>query len=262
VRTSKHLSPQSKNQTADPAAINWAARVAKRRNDAFVSLCLGPLLHSAETDFNVLSLPAADWLWERQLAEQWDSKFFRFQGVEKQPDIREAAETKATYLNSEPSVNAFYDILPEPSLKSALLKAERCFDIIYADYMGAWGVDKFDDVEVIFGQKLLNPFGCLVMTLSLVRNASPLFSELQDYARGDFEIAVIDDREHCRTMGFLPDSSVTSMSRGIPRAVIEQAAAAGVRLKLIMGHIYYNVYEHQGGIRLAPEISLCFRHEI
>jgi hypothetical protein len=250
------------SKVADPAQIDWAARSAKRRNDHFIDMCLSPLLSTPSDKFDVLSLPGGKWLWEQHLAQWWGKKFFHFQGVERFPALRRQAAGFADTLNELPGTNAYHEILEETLWKAALKNTEKQFDIIYADYMGAWGVDKLNDVEIIADRALLKPFGCLVITLSLARNASPLFSEIQAYARGDFECMVVDDRAHLRTLGLMQPSSVTDMSTGIPRMVVETAAERGLRLEPVMAHIYYNTYETAGADRLAPEISLSFRHAV
>jgi hypothetical protein len=245
---------------ADPAQIDWAARAAKRRNDGFLDICLSPLFNIPSSTYEVLSLPGPKWLWEQHVAESWPKKFFHFEGVERASALHDRARSYSVALNDMPGMNGFFDLLTVRSLKSALKTTKKQYDIIYADYMGAWGMDKLDDVEIICKRGLLKTFGCLVLTLSLVRNASPLFSEVQAYARGDFECAIIDDREHLRALGLLPPSSVSSMSQGIPHMVTATAASHSMRLEPVAGHVYYNAYEHEGGLRLAPELSLVFRN--
>ena len=244
--------------------MNWNNRQTKRKNDALLESYMLPLWNSGREQIDVLSLPAEEWLWERGIALKHPDQNFVFSGIEANRKVHRRQVLCAERLNYEQYDygNATFIAMPEPTkwfnaLSMAAVDPDLQFDIIYADYMGAWAGPKLHDLVMMFSEKLLKPGGYFLMTLSMTRDGYNNFARKMaiQYGKLFHDIPVIDDRSDWRESG-TPQSTVVQRARGIAAYVRDLARKYGQTVQILPPHVYYNTTESG---RSYPEIGFCFR---
>jgi len=237
--------------------IEWATRIYKRRNDQLLGYYLHPLLTGLKPSLRMLSLPAKEWIFEKFLADLMPSMKFEFVGLEHDPKLasvmikqaRSLSEhhTNAVFLGTCDSVKSY--------LKEGSARDMADFDIIYLDYMGPWSNDRKVELDLLLKGRRVNRGGYLILTLSLNRTQPHHINELRDYAAGDHDIMVLDDRRDQRSASrYAFSSRPPAFATGVACWIQRKAEEHGVILRAFPPHIYYNL----DGRSPSPELSLCF----
>jgi hypothetical protein len=232
----------------DVTKARWDSRAAKRFVDELTFRAMAPWAMTGPKLKRILSLPAADWLWERSFTTTFPKNWATFVGVEKsQPVWR---KMKATAENQS-TVNRNHQFVPCPratDMAKFLAETPEKYDMIYLDWMGTWSVAKERQLISIFKRRLLNKGGLLRMTMALDRGKKSIWAP---YCEEDSAIMGFQDLRGVNTP--LPEWKVY----GIPRMIMNTAEDLGVKLKLISA-IAYTSREHPLK-KGTPESSFIFR---
>jgi hypothetical protein len=255
---------------------DWDKNETKRQNDCYLNRFIAPLMyHLRDVDraANVLSLPAARWSWEQNLANFFPNNKFNFFGCERNRIFFSMAQSLSIDLNRiyKKRVN-FQMANTARDIKFALadsptmgLKNTGPFDIVYIDHMGFPCPKKFQDIYTLYS----NPKNCgsrsiFIMTLGLKLRQSKSFCEklLCKWSKNKElmnEVHVDDDHFYQRNI-----DKKTYSSDIVP---LVQAIALEVKfiaenicnipfIQIHNPHIYYG--PTQGGKNSVTQVSFCF----
>lgn len=254
---------KSKNES-----ISWKQRTDKRMNDLFLNKYFIPIMRSKQ-EVNVLSMPAARWLWERSLIDFFPDNKFKFLGVERNPEIYSLAKSTAYQLNYQNKKRARFSMAKSVGqLGEAIKRADgtgipedSVFDIIYADYMGTWTRDKLDDIHAIYS----NNYNCprkstFVMTLSLcTRNTVDFCNETVRFGQSipdAQKVDIDDDHIHRRISKKTYSEDVFPLVQSIAAKVMAVGMEYGKLIKAHPPHIYYG--PRGIFVNCLPQVSFCF----
>jgi len=169
----------------NPTLLDWKSRPKKRENDDVNSSLMGPLM-ATRKNIQCLTLPAKDWIFEKQLARKFSHNQFLFQGIERDPIVHGASWNSIAKSSSWPQ-NAI-GILPEHPLAVAEFidqlpgeQLEIPYDLVYLDWMGIWSKEKRHAVNLLFERNAFAPHSFFCMTLGTGRS-TPLIESMNGYA--------------------------------------------------------------------------------
>jgi len=165
--------------------IEWETRQDKRLNDALMNDNLyRSLILKKDKPVQILSLPAAKWIWETSLSQAFEDIKFSFLGIEENPPVHKQMKLNAEYNNKIYAKKCRFQTTPSPfSLLHYFKMSKTSFDIIYLDWMGTWSQEKKEQVSLIFKKDLIRPRGFFIFTLMYGRGYSETNKELEKYSR-------------------------------------------------------------------------------
>jgi hypothetical protein len=224
--------------------------VPKRMNDGSIFSRIEPSYRRRGKDspISVLSLPAAEWAWEKGFMSAFPEKRFKFVGVESNEEVYRKMVKNAISLKEDSKVRRrarFY--YPEKAMD--MLSFLRFYtglksDFIYLDWMGTWANDKEEQLDLIFQHKMFYPGCFLSITISLGRGQTKTNQKLYMYT----DMYSPFTRYFKYERG---DMLYKSKSLGVTNYIWNRAKKFGVE----MSYVYHNKYD---SLR-APEISLVYQ---
>ena len=114
--------------------LNWESRCCKRAQDERVNA----LLDIPPGLVSMLSLPASGWCYEKQLAKAYPDIYWRFTGLEYDPQV-------FAHMQTPPTANAMFEA-KHMSVQAAMEVLEP-HDIVYLDYLGGWSESVEADIR-------------------------------------------------------------------------------------------------------------------
>ncbi len=237
-----------KSQTADPSKMSWDKRAAKRFVDEIVFRAMEKDFVGKRKVHHILTLPAADWTWEREFALTFYKTKAVFTGVERDAEVHKGMCKQAKRHNVAHDIHVFNPVLKPIELNQFLLATPQEFDMIYLDWMGTWCEEKFKQLHTLLQRNLVKPGGLMRLTLSLNRGKKDVWAPLCDTS------PIITGVQDLRCGGKeLPEWKVF----GIPGLIVETAANYGYQARLLSNLVYNS---RSGALaRATPEISMLFR---
>ena len=233
--------------TLPPAELNWEeGRHAKRYSD---DLCHREMRNwvEARKHVRVLSLPASNWIWEKNFSTRYPSKSLEFVGLEADPKVHAAQRAKLRELQTSRhsfrvmglpiSVGNYIDYWNTVDLVP--------FDMIYLDYMGNWGESKCEDITRILESGMLAKKGYLRVTLTATRGDGARWNNACD---PEPRMEVTDMRP---SKVDLPNWIL----QGVPNLIAVTAEVCGRVAQPCFGHVYHSF----NGRRAAPEYSFLMK---
>ena len=168
--------------TLPPAELNWEeGRHAKRYSD---DLCHREMRAWVEGRAHVrtLSLPAANWIWEKSFSNRYPDQRLEFVGLEADPEVHGRQRAKLRQLQT--GRHAFR-VMGRPTSVAQYIDYWRVvdqvpFDMIYLDYMGNWGDSKCEDITRILESGMLAPNAYLRVTLTATRGDGAKWDQICD----------------------------------------------------------------------------------
>lgn len=256
----------------DPGAIDWSKREDKRVNDASLMCLMKPSIE-AHKYLNCLSFPADQWIFEQGAARFYPGIKHKFIGVERDPTVNKRAAHLAGKLMADPKDgrNFTMEMLPsEISFRRALtmplelssMGPDEPFNLVYADYMGAWSPEKFEDICFLLDNDRVFPkLGTFVMTLSLGHNRSPkrleaieLGMDLPQHQR----VHINDNNALSRLKKGRPSAErLHALVHGIVQTIVNLAEDYDKEVKAHPVNIYYNP-RSTNGAKMYAEGSFSF----
>lgn len=244
----------------DPTKLNWVNRSCKREQDVKLNARIMPLVDDIEGPITFLSLPAANWAFENQLAGVHLERQFKFYGVEENLQVYNRGIVQADSLTSlyskeaggagtefhmlhHGTTNSFLDSHPVDS-----------FDVVYMDYFGTWSQDKKDDMVRIARGRICG--SVLVVTVGLLRGSALTYAEIKEYVR--YNDKTIVDFYEINTRCKLEEGSPTwSKVYGIPNCIVDIFEQEGAYCKCVGVNIY-DSWSQSNPDRFSPEMNLIF----
>lgn len=233
------------NQTVDPAALNWFNRAAKRHADELSFRAMAHWIVNKKSA-SVLSLPASDWIWERQYVDNFPDAKVQFLGLEQNEEVWDRMGWAATKLNQLNDRHEFITTDAPCSFMDFARHTDRKFDVIYLDWMGTWSKDKLKQINIMFDKDMLKNDSIFRLTLGLNRGHPKSWEDLGD-VEGDFHIVDIRGGG-----GELPSWK----THGVPALVEAVGHDFGRPTKLIAAHVYSSFHTRKAAV---PEIVFTFR---
>jgi hypothetical protein len=232
----------------DPNLTMWNKRAAKRFVDEQVFRCITQWQMTRKI-CNVLSLPAKEWLWERDFAVSFPNMRANFYGIERNTEVLETMRKTSQNLNKLHTHHKFLPVDQPIDALQFLQTTNDVYDFIYLDWMGTWSTEKFKQIQAVLDRDVLRKGGFLRLTMALGRGkAARWASRLPDY---DQEICGVQDMR--AGGGILPEWKVY----GIPGLIMQEAKLRGVKLKMVsnIAYISRNIPTERG----TSEMSVMFR---
>lgn len=232
----------------DVTKARWDSRAAKRFVDELTFRAMAPWALTGPKLKRILSLPAADWLWERSFTTTFPKNWATFVGVEKSAPVWSKMKATAKNLSKISQNHQFVSCPKATDVADFLIKTPEKYDMIYLDWMGTWSAAKELQLISVFERRLLNKGGLLRITMALDRGKKSIWAP---YCEEDGAIMGFQDLRGVKSP--LPEWK----AYGIPRMIINTADDLGVKLKLISA-IAYMSREHPLK-KGTPETSFLFR---
>lgn len=213
--------------------FEWGSRFAKRYIEDLCFRSMASWVRSRPS-LNILSLPAAEWLWERSFSAVFPGGEKKFFGIE-----RDAA----VYAKMSDISNQQLFLYPDHELipfgnqsfleltRSFHRETDVAFDMIYLDWMGAWSQEKQKQITRMFDKAMLAPDSMFRFTIALNRDKPAEWEDLINVERSS--ISVVDIRGGGEPLA-------DWRTYGIPALVAAIGADFGYKVKPITVHVYYN----------------------
>ncbi len=241
-------------KNANPADLNWFKRAAKRHADELCFRAMGPWVSSAPNGMisRILTLPAGNWLWEKMFTDVFPHRKLVFTGIEQNDKVFAEMKKMGGRLSAL-SADHTFEAFQKPISFAEYMKFWKTFDggkfdMIYLDWMGTWGKDKYAQIEQIFEQDMLTKDSLLRFTIGLNRGHPKAWADLNDVADDSFHIVDIRGGG-----GPLPKWKM----HGIPALIETVGADYGRKVKMVTAHVYSSY--HDGNRAAVPEVSFLFR---
>jgi hypothetical protein len=176
--------------TTNRTYLNWLTRMAKREADSLVFRCLASWALT-EGKKRILTLPGAEWLWEREFLQYYPDYPIEFLGLESNSRIAKRMRDAVAFspaprphkFNPHPQNLSFEDYAESFKPK------DGAFDMIYLDWRGAWGEDKLNQLRLLFLRGMLKAGGYFRFTVCLtpgkLSRAEHFDDEQQSFHFGD-----------------------------------------------------------------------------
>lgn len=239
---------------AETSLLDWSGREEKRHADSIVFQQLNAWF-AKQTKRHILSFPAEAWWWERALLNKFPKYHKTLVGLEsnwkvwcqmrkfaeenhvRQPHVLKPCDSYMTFRQYAQS------FVPGES---------KPFDMIYLDWMGTWGMEKYWDIQALFEQQMFkngtgHEYSVLRFTTAMTRGWPGKWQTSPGDCDRAFEYADIRGGG-----GPIEDWRVY----GVPSTVIGIAKANGYKAKLMSVQVYYTQRE---GLSRQPEGSFLLK---
>jgi hypothetical protein len=244
----------------DTTKLAWATRSCKREQDHKLNARIMHLVEDLEGPISFLSLPAASWAYENQLAGIHLERQFKFYGVEENIEVYNRGVAQADHLTglySEESggsgteFNMFHHGTTTSFLDNHPVDS---FDVVYMDYFGTWSQAKKEDMRRIARGRLGG--SVLVVTVGLQRGSALTYAEILEHVRyGD---KTIIDFYEINTRSSLKEGSPTwSKVYGVPNCITSIFEQEGAYCKCV-GVNVYDSWSQSSPNRFSTEMNIIF----
>lgn len=198
----------------------------------------------------VLSLPAADLVWEQMLASYFKDVICDFTCIERDAEVFRAMLSKTRTLKNklDPCIFKSYkmDVKDYFDCSKFRLKASR-FHLVYLDFMGTWGRDKYDCLAGMFASGALADHSYLRTTFQANRGHGSIWESVAEHV------------ENLQVWDLRPEGDPIADWKmyGIPGIIVDLARAYGIRMKPVKAAIYRSQNGNSG--RPVPQITFLFK---
>lgn len=257
---------------------NRNKRLDQEYSNRFIESLLSRALEENRA-INFLSLPAHEWIHERNIVEKFPENKFCFWGCESNPSIHSMAVSVAEQLTDKYGGRAIFQMTHNPGkLSEALVRAtqtgipdDHIFNVIYADYCGYVCSAIMNDMCAILSDPRNNggSRSVLMLTVGLkVRNSVHFCNELirkWEDSPSFNSIHIDDGHMHKR----IDKGTYSINTLKIVRALaleIKYIAETNPKNKagffrIFDPHIYYGPRNYGNGAPQIPMGTLAFRRE-
>ena len=134
----------------------------------------------------MLCFPAEGWLFELGLMDRFANANFSITGLEYSKKFFDefyamGNRIKRAIIDKEDNTEIILFDRPCSLEKYAKTFSDKPFNLIYADWMGTWGLAKKNEVELIMQNRMIVPGGHLLITISMWRGGrGPCHEEIAD----------------------------------------------------------------------------------
>jgi len=163
----------------------WAERTRKEENNRRVRMALSENILSSD-EYRMLCFPAEGWLFELGLMDRFASAKFSITGLEYSKKFFDkfyatGNRIKKAIIDQGDSTEIIIPDQPCSLEKYARTFSDKPFNLIYADWMGTWGLAKKNEVELIMQNRMIVSGGHLLITISMWRGGrGPCHEEIAD----------------------------------------------------------------------------------
>lgn len=211
----------------------WEGRDGKRQNDTNLRRIIRT--HCKRKTIDMLTLPAADWCFERALLLDMKHAHFRMVGIEMNPRVHRKARRMAARLGEAFPAHRFTMTERPMSAWDFIRRGEGVFDVVYLDWMGTWSQDKKRQVTALLEHKMIKNRGLLFTTIMVPRGQRTTLDELMKYLPRD---------ECCR-------DTRAAKTRGLENLIISLGKKRGYDIECLYCEEYKDTQ--------TPEISHAFK---
>ena len=196
---------------------------------------------------SMLTLPAADWAYERYLLSTHPDLHWAFVGLERDAEIAANMETTGARVLNEDGTPAVCHAR-HASTTDFLEYDNTRFDIVYFDYMGTWSQAKERDIKLL----CQTPPGIYACTIALNRGSSLTNSMLEECSvTGRRHLEWVQD-----TTGRYNQSPHYKIT-GTPERIIALFNDQGVSAHMVGGFVYDS--PSNSAIAHIAEMTMVFR---
>jgi hypothetical protein len=247
-------------QSVEPSSLNWAEAYCKRNQDSFINSTVMPILMGDKKKaISVLSLPAAQWSYELQLANVFRDFSFQFYGVEADEQVYKDGVALADDLTS--AFNKFkgksqFHMYHEGTTDSYLdNNPEVSYDMVYMDYFGTWSQDKKKDMRRLARGRV--PGKCLVITVGLLRGRALSNDEIMQHALSGHSTRHVAHRAVNTRLRLEEGSTTWGKVEGLASVIEGIFAEEGAPCECV-GLNVYDSWSQNNPERFTPEMNLVF----